>query len=155
MRILASPMACRRCVGSLRRQCCKRSTIFGGVVAAMRLQSGSSLSTAARTCDAVFPSNCWRPVSISATTTPNAQMSARQPTAELTAKSLARVWKLCNALQITTCKRRKTVVPAELECRRSCASLRPCCRGACRALRSTRRDQVRGHARAPHRSCSP
>jgi hypothetical protein len=44
------------------------------------VQSGSAVSTAARTSVTVFPRNSPPPVSISYNTTPKAQMSARRST---------------------------------------------------------------------------
>ena len=52
-----------------------------GVFAGSAVQSGTSFSTAASTCDVVSPPNTCRPVSISRSTTPNAQRSLRLSTA--------------------------------------------------------------------------
>ena len=53
----------------------------GGVAAGSALQSGSRLSTAASTSLTVSPAKSRWPVSISKSTTPKAQMSARLSTA--------------------------------------------------------------------------
>ena len=72
-----SPIACSRCFGSFCKQDCSRRRTFIGT----RSQSGSFVTTAARTSVIVSPGNACRPVNISYSTTPNAQMSARRSTA--------------------------------------------------------------------------
>ncbi len=75
---MASPMSRKRCFGCFTRQRRRRGCTFAG----MRLQSGSSFSTAARMSDVVSPVNAGLPVNISYRTAPNAQMSARLSTAD-------------------------------------------------------------------------
>jgi len=77
----ASPMSCRRCLGSLTRQRISSSRARAGMFAGTAAQSGSLLRTDAITSEWSSPSKARRPVSISYNTTPNAQTSARRSTA--------------------------------------------------------------------------
>ncbi len=81
MRMRASPMSRSRLRGSFSRQRRSRRCSIGGVVAGTAFQSGSSLSTAASVSETVSPGNASVPVSISNSTPPKAQMSARLSTA--------------------------------------------------------------------------
>ena len=76
----ASPIHCSRFLGSLSRQRASSLRTGGGVSGGSASRSGGSLSTEARTSDTVSPSKSLRPVSISHSTTPKAQMSARRST---------------------------------------------------------------------------
>ena len=77
----ASPISRRRSFGSRSRQRSSRPRSAGGVPAGSRRQSISWRITAARVSEAVSPSNSRRPVTISNSTTPKAQMSPRRSTA--------------------------------------------------------------------------
>ena len=77
----ASPMSRNRCFGSFCKQRCKRTRTRIGVAAGSCDQSGSSLITAASVSVTDSPRNAILPVSISYSTQPNAQMSARRSTA--------------------------------------------------------------------------
>ena len=66
-------MSRRRFLGSFSRHRCNNRRTLAGT----RSSFGSSLSTAANVSETVSPSNSRRPVSISYSTTPKAQMSAR------------------------------------------------------------------------------
>jgi hypothetical protein len=80
-RMRASPMSRSRCCGSRSRQRATSARRDGGVSAGRRRRSISSLSTAASVSVTDRPApNRRSPVSISYTTTPNAQMSARLST---------------------------------------------------------------------------
>ncbi len=70
-------MSRSRRFGSFCRHAFTRRRACGGSSA----QSGSRVNTVARMSDTVSPAKSWRPVSISHSTTPNAQMSARLSTA--------------------------------------------------------------------------
>src|SRR5215469_13075215 len=76
----ASPIACRRCLGSLIKHRCTNSRILCGVFSGSCESSGSPRTTAASLSVIVSPSNAGIPVSISYSTQPNAQMSARRST---------------------------------------------------------------------------
>ena len=67
--------------GSLSRQRRQEPASCGGVVRGKTSQSGSRFSTEASDSETVSPPNGRRPVSISYSTTPKAQMSARLSTA--------------------------------------------------------------------------
>ena len=76
-----APRRCRAAdFGSRSRQRRSSCRIAGGVVAGSASRSGVFVSTAASVSEIVSPSNSRRPVSISKSTTPNAQMSARLST---------------------------------------------------------------------------
>ena len=76
----ASPMSCRRSFGSFSRHRRSSLRIAGGVLSGSSDQSGSPSGTAASVSVTVAAANATRPVSISYTTQPNAQMSARRST---------------------------------------------------------------------------
>ena len=69
-----SPM---RCLGFFCRQARISCRMRAGTSAGSRCQSGSTFSTFASVSERSSPSNARVPVSISNSTTPNAQMSAR------------------------------------------------------------------------------
>jgi hypothetical protein len=77
----ASPMSRKRTIGSRWRQRATRCRTAGGVGTGSAPRSGVFVSTAASVSLVVSPSNSLRPVNISQSTTPNAQMSARLSTA--------------------------------------------------------------------------
>ena len=70
-------MSCRRFFGFRSRQRASKRRTSQGAVAGRAFQSTSCFSTLARTSLTVSPSKSFRPVSISNSTTPKAQMSAR------------------------------------------------------------------------------
>src|SRR5579872_7353356 len=74
----ASPMAWRRCLGSLFKQRSISRRMAGGVEAGRRFRLGSSLIAEAMISAALSPVNKGSPASISKNTTPKAQMSARR-----------------------------------------------------------------------------
>jgi hypothetical protein len=74
----ASPIACSRARGSLARQRVTSRRQLGGSEDGSADQSGSSRITAASVSETVSPANARLPDSISNSTTPNAQMSARR-----------------------------------------------------------------------------
>ena len=73
-------MACTRCFGSFSRQLRKNVPSTGGMSFGSTLQSGSMAMTWARVFDTSSPTNGLVPVSISKSTTPYAQTSARLST---------------------------------------------------------------------------
>ena len=77
----ASPMSRRRSLGSRSRQRSSRRRTAPGVSDGRPAHCGSRVRTAASTSLTVSPSKSFRPVSISKSTTPKAQMSARRSTA--------------------------------------------------------------------------
>ena len=76
----ASPMSRSRCLGSFCRQRCNSTRTRSGVAAGSSVQSGSARSTVASVSVTDSPRNAIWPVSISYSTHPNAQMSARRST---------------------------------------------------------------------------
>ena len=80
MAMRASPIACNRCFGSFFRHRCNNPRIGAGVVAGNALHSGSARITAASVSVTVSPLKAILPVSISYSTQPNDQMSARRST---------------------------------------------------------------------------
>jgi hypothetical protein len=78
--ILASPMSRRRVLGSRSRQRAIRRRSGAGTERGSASKSMDRVSTAASVSETVSPSNSLRPASISNSTTPNAQMSARLST---------------------------------------------------------------------------
>ncbi len=78
--ILMAPASARRCRGSLRRHRRSSVRIDAGAPGANRLQSGSLLTTVASVSATSSPGNARVPDSISNSTHPNAQMSARLST---------------------------------------------------------------------------
>ena len=81
MAMRASPMACSLCLRSRSRHLCSSLRILGGVADGSALQSGSPRRTPARISVTDSPGNARLPVSISYSTTPNAQISLRLSTA--------------------------------------------------------------------------
>ncbi len=79
--ILASAMSCRRFRGFRSRQRRRSCRIATGVVPGRESRSGESVSTRARISGTVGASKSRFPESISKSTTPNAQTSARLSTA--------------------------------------------------------------------------
>jgi hypothetical protein len=79
--IRASPMSRSRLRGFRSRHRPKRPRTLAGTAAGRESQGMSCRTTAASTSVTVSPSKSRRPVSISNTTTPKAQMSARRSTA--------------------------------------------------------------------------
>ncbi len=77
----ASPMSRRRCFGSRMRQSRMSVRRRGGTASGRDVRLTSRVSTAASVSETSSASNRRRPVSISYTTTPKAQMSARLSTA--------------------------------------------------------------------------
>ncbi len=75
--IRASPIACSLCVASRSRHRRSNCRTNGGTFSGKR---GAFMITAARISTTVSPVYSARPVSISDSTTPNAQMSARRST---------------------------------------------------------------------------
>jgi hypothetical protein len=75
-----SPMACTRCLGSFCRQRLRYPRSAGDSIAGSLVQSGSRSMTRASVSETLSPSNARVPVSISYSTQPNAQMSARRST---------------------------------------------------------------------------
>jgi hypothetical protein len=73
-------MSRSRSRGSRSRQRRSRRTTGGGVAAGSRSQTGSLVTTAASTSVTVSPANAGSPASISYSTAPKAQMSARRST---------------------------------------------------------------------------
>ena len=73
-----SPMAWTRCLGSFSKQRCSTFRSFGGVVSGRDSREGSRSSTFASVSDTSSPTKARSPVSISNSTTPNAQMSERR-----------------------------------------------------------------------------
>ena len=73
----ASAMSARRCLGSFRKHRRRSVTIDRGNAAGNAVQSGSSRRIAASVSDASSRANAGAPVSISYSTQPNIQMSAR------------------------------------------------------------------------------
>ena len=76
----ASPMSRSRSLGSRSRQRVNSRRTVGGVAAGSACRSSVSRSTEAMTSEISSPLNARWPVSISNSTTPNAQMSARLST---------------------------------------------------------------------------
>ena len=70
-------MSRSRCFTSFSRHRCSRRRTASGVPAGSRFQSGSRPRIAAIASGTVSPANARRPVSISYSTHPNAQMSLR------------------------------------------------------------------------------
>jgi hypothetical protein len=79
--IRASAMSCSRFFGLRSRQRRSSRRIAGGTPAAARRGRSRRISTPASVSGTESPANSRRPVSISKSTTPNAQMSARLSTA--------------------------------------------------------------------------
>jgi hypothetical protein len=77
----ASPMSRKRSFGSLSRHRLSRRRTLAETAGGMADHSGSVLSTAANVVEMSSPSNARRPVSISYSTHPNAQISTRLSTA--------------------------------------------------------------------------
>ena len=75
----ASAISARRRFGSFSRQRWRSLRIPAGTVGGSRLQSGCCVRTRARTSATSSPSNARRPASISYSTQPKAQTSARLP----------------------------------------------------------------------------
>jgi hypothetical protein len=76
--IRASPMACKRCRRSFCKHCRSSLRTAAGVSGGSAFQSGSNFSTEASVSETDSPLKASLPVSISYSTTPNDQMSARR-----------------------------------------------------------------------------
>ena len=75
--IRASPISRTRCREFFSRHRCNRRRAAAGVVSGSAVQSGSRSRIAAIVSETVSPAKACRPVSISYSTQPNAQMSVR------------------------------------------------------------------------------
>ena len=75
--IRTSPMSLQRCFGSFSRQRASTCRKGGGVAGGRAVQSGDRSRTDTSVSDIVVPENARRPVIISNSTHPNAQISVR------------------------------------------------------------------------------